>query len=64
MGFLLIAYWIGVLVLLLVGLIKLIAAAVQQKPYKPGLKILLVGIVLLVIGAGACAAMIGGLSIG
>jgi len=36
MGFLLIAYWIGVLVLLLVGLIKLIIAAVQGKALQAG----------------------------
>ena len=54
---LLILYWAGTALLLVVGFVMLIANAVMDKPLKTALRLLIAGVILLVIGAGACAAI-------
>lgn len=58
---LLILYWAGTGLLLVVGFVMLIANAVMDKPLKTALRLLIAGVILLVIGAGACAAIMSGL---
>jgi len=60
-GFLL--YWAAVAILLLVGFIQLIVKSVKNEPLKPALRLLIIGVVLVVIGAGACAVILSNLSI-
>lgn len=59
-----IIYWIFVAVLFIVGLVKLIVSALKNKPIKPGLKLILVAVILVVIGGGTCAYILTGLRIG
>lgn len=56
-------YWIAVFGLVLVGVVKIIAAWVNDRPAKPGLKLLILALIFFVIGAGACALLIGGISV-
>ena len=60
-GFLL--YWAAVAILLLVGFIQLIVKSVKNEPLKPALRLLIIGVILVVIGAGACAVILSNLSI-
>ena len=56
-------YWVAVGLLLLVGFIRLIVDAVNNKPLKPALTLLIIGVILIVVGAGACAVMLSNISI-
>lgn len=58
-----IVYWIAVGIIFLIGLIKIIVASVNNQPPKPGLKLIIAAIIMLVIGAGACVAIVSGISI-
>nr|WP_121269152.1 hypothetical protein [Pedobacter schmidteae] len=51
-------YWVAVGILLLVGFIQLIVKAVKDQPLKPALRLLIIGVILLVVGAGACVAIL------
>lgn len=57
-----ILYWVAVGVILLIGIIKVIAASINNTPTKPGLKLVIASVIMLVIGVGACAAILGGIS--
>lgn len=55
--FLSIAYWLAVIVIFLIGLIQLIVKSYNNKPLKPALRLLIISVIMLVIGIGACAAL-------
>ncbi|MBB5438425.1 hypothetical protein HDC92_002101 [Pedobacter sp. AK017] len=56
-------YWIVVAVVFLIGIIKIIVASADNKPVKPALKLVIASVIMLVIGVGACAAILGGISV-
>ncbi|MNE91678.1 hypothetical protein D3C80_1893210 [compost metagenome] len=56
-------YWVAVGLLLLVGFIRLIVDAVNNKPLKPALTLLIIGVILIVVGAGACAVILSNIRI-
>lgn len=56
-------YWVIVGILLLVGFIRLIVDAVNNKPLKPALILLIIGVILIVVGAGACAVILSGFNV-
>ncbi|MFC3363416.1 hypothetical protein ACFOG5_09575 [Pedobacter fastidiosus] len=47
-----------------VGIIQIIIKAANNKPLKPGLNLVIISVVMLVIGAGACAVILSNLHIG
>ena len=53
-----IAYWLEVGVVFLIGLIQDIIKSSKNEPLKPALKLLIISIVMLVIGVGACAVLL------
>jgi bacteriorhodopsin len=55
-------YWAAVAVIFLIGLIRLMVLLAKQQPVKPALILLLIAVIMLVIGIGACAAMLSGFS--
>jgi hypothetical protein len=61
LALLMIVYWLAVVVIFVVGLIKLIIAASNGTPARAGLKLLIISIIMVVIGAGACAFMLTGI---
>ncbi|TKC05599.1 hypothetical protein FA048_17930 [Pedobacter polaris] len=56
-----IAYWLAAGVVFLIGLIQLIIKSSKNEPLKPALKLLIISVIMLVIGVGACAVILGGL---
>jgi hypothetical protein len=58
---LIILYWLVIGVLFLIGLIQLIVKSYKSEPLKPALNLLIISVVMLVIGAGACALILSGL---
>ena len=60
---LLILYWLAVIVLFLVGLVKIIIAKTPEKR-KPGVKLLIISIVMLIIGGGVCGIIMANLNLG
>ncbi|MHA4894544.1 hypothetical protein ACXZ1K_07310 [Pedobacter sp. PWIIR3] len=60
-GILLIGYWGAVVMIFLIGLIKIIVAAINGTSLKNGLKLLILSVIMVVIGAGACALMMSGI---
>jgi len=62
LGVLLVCYWAAAGIVFLVGLIKLIIAATNGGSAKSGLWLLIISIIMVVIGAGACALMLSGLN--
>jgi len=58
---LMLLYWAATALILVVGFVMLIANAVAGKPLKMALRTLITGVILLVIGAGACAVMLSNL---
>ncbi|RYD78679.1 MAG: hypothetical protein EOP55_06570 [Sphingobacteriales bacterium] len=57
-------YWSIVLLLFLVGIIQLIIKSAKNQPLKPALRLIVASVIMLVIGAGACAVILSNLSIG
>ena len=57
-----IIYWIAVAIIFLVGLIMLIVKSSKNEPLKPAIKLLILSVIMLVIGVGACAVILSGLS--
>jgi hypothetical protein len=55
-----ILYWLAAGVIFLIGIIKLISLSVKSEPLKPALKLLIISVIMLVIGIGACAVILGG----
>lgn len=46
------------MVLFVVGIIMMIVAASNNTPVKPGLKLLIASVIMVVIGFGACAVIL------
>lgn len=61
--FLSILYWIAVAIMFLVGLGQLIFVKKTDQNKTPGLKLLIVTVIMVVIGGGACLMLLSGLSI-
>ena len=62
LGFLLIAYWGAAGIIFLIGLIQLIVAASEGTSAKSGLRLLIISVIMVVIGAGACVMMLSNIS--
>ncbi|MFD2288673.1 hypothetical protein GJU39_11320 [Pedobacter petrophilus] len=60
----LIIYWLAVVVLFIVGIVQVIIKSARKEPLKPGLILILISVIMLVIGAGACAVILSNLKIG
>jgi hypothetical protein len=58
-----IIYWISVVVIFSIGLIRLIINAMNKQPVQGALKLVILSVVMVVIGAGACALMMSGINI-
>ncbi|MFC3559723.1 hypothetical protein [Pedobacter jamesrossensis] len=58
-----VVYWVIVLLLLVIGIIQLIIKSVKNQPLKPALRLIIASVIMLVIGAGACAIILSKLSI-
>jgi len=58
-----IVYWGAVVVLFVVGVIQVIIKAKKNESVKPGLKLIIASIIMVVIGAGACAVILSNLKI-
>jgi NADH:ubiquinone oxidoreductase subunit 6 (subunit J) len=58
-----IVYWGAVVVLFVVGVIQVIIKAMKNESVKPGLKLIIASIIMVVIGAGACAVILSNLKI-
>jgi len=56
-----IVYWVVVVLLFVVGIIQIIIKAVENKPVKSGLRLVIASVIMLVIGAGACAVILSNL---
>jgi hypothetical protein len=63
LGFLFIAYWAAAGIIFLIGLIKLIIAASNGGPAKGGLRLLIISVIMVVIGVGACAMILSNISV-
>jgi len=59
-----IVYWVVVALLFVIGIIQIIVKAANNQPVKPGLKLVIASVIMLVIGAGACAVILSNLNIG
>ncbi|WP_316844217.1 hypothetical protein [Pedobacter psychrodurus] len=59
-----IVYWVVAVLLFVVGVILIIIKAINDQPVKPGLRLLIASVIMLVIGAGACAVILSNLNIG
>jgi hypothetical protein len=58
-----IVYWVIVVLLFVVGIIQIIIKAAKNQPVKPGLKLVIASVIMVVIGAGACAVILSNLHI-
>ncbi|WP_406825813.1 hypothetical protein [Pedobacter sp. KACC 23697] len=58
-----IVYWLIVVVLFVIGIIQIIIKAAKNQPVKPGLQLVIASIIMVVIGAGACAVILSNLNI-
>jgi len=56
--FFLILYGLAAVVLFVVGIIMMIVAASNNTPIKPGLRLLIASVIMVVIGFGACAVIL------
>ncbi|MFD2337501.1 hypothetical protein ACFSNA_13970 [Pedobacter mendelii] len=56
-GFL-ILYCFAAIVLFVVGIIMMIVASSNNTPVKPGLRLLIISVIMVVIGFGACAVLL------
>ncbi|MFC4212646.1 hypothetical protein ACFOWA_15730 [Pedobacter lithocola] len=57
-------YWLLVAVLFIIGIVQLIMKSVKNQLVKPALKLIIASVILVVVGAGACAVILSNLSIG
>ena len=57
-------YWLLVGVLFTIGIVQLIIKSVKNQPVKPALKLIIASVILVVVGAGACAVILSNLRIG
>lgn len=59
-----ILYWVVAVLLFVIGIIQIIIKSVKNQPVKPGLKLVIASVIMVVIGAGACAVILSNLHIG
>ncbi|MFC1225048.1 hypothetical protein ACFE6N_14635 [Pedobacter sp. BG31] len=59
-----IIYWVIAVLLFVIGIVQIIIKAVRNQPVKPGLQLVIASVIMLVIGAGACAVILSNLKIG
>jgi succinate dehydrogenase hydrophobic anchor subunit len=55
---LLIIYCLTAVVLFIVGIIQIIIKSSRNEPVKSGLKLLIISVIMVVIGFGACAVLL------
>ncbi|MGM9477485.1 hypothetical protein ACS5PU_13685 [Pedobacter sp. GSP4] len=55
---LLVIYCLAVVVLFIVGIIQVIVKSSRNEPVKPGLKLIIISVIMVVIGFGACAVLL------
>ena len=60
----LIIYWLVVVVLFIVGVVQVIIKSVKNEPVRSGLRLIIASVIMLVIGAGACAVILSNLKMG
>ena len=60
----LIIYWLIVVVLFIVGVVQVIIKSVRNEPVRSGLRLIIASVIMLVIGAGACAVILSNLKMG
>lgn len=60
----LIIYWLVVVVLFIVGVVQVIIKSVKNEPVRSGLRLIIAAVIMLVIGAGACAVILSNLKMG
>ncbi|MDQ0640721.1 steroid 5-alpha reductase family enzyme [Pedobacter sp. W3I1] len=53
-----IIYCLTAVVLFVVGIIQIIIKSSRNEPVKPGLKLLIISVIMVVIGFGACAVLL------
>jgi hypothetical protein len=51
-------YCLTAIVLFVVGIIQIIIKSSRNEPVKPGLKLLIISVIMVVIGFGACAVLL------
>lgn len=51
-------YCLTAIVLFVVGMIQIIIKSSRNEPVKPGLKLLIISVIMVVIGFGACAVLL------
>lgn len=59
-----IIYWVTAVLLFVIGIIQIVVKAAKNQPVKSGLKLVIASVVMVVIGAGACAVILSNLNIG
>lgn len=59
-----IVYWVIVVLLFVIGIVQIIVRAAKNQSVKSGLKLVIASVIMLVIGAGACAVILSNLTIG
>lgn len=59
-----IIYWVIAVLLFVIGIVQIIIKAVRNQPVKPGIQLVIASVIMLVIGAGACAVILSNLKIG
>ncbi len=59
-----IIYWVIAVLLFIIGIVQIIMKAVRNQTVKPGLQLVIASVIMLVIGAGACAVILSNLKIG
>ncbi|MBC6111201.1 hypothetical protein ACFOG5_09580 [Pedobacter fastidiosus] len=55
---LLFLYALTAIVLFIVGVIQVIMKSTNNEPVKPGLKLIIISVIMVVIGFGACAVIL------
>ncbi len=53
-----IVYCLTAVVLFVVGIIQIIIKSSRNEPVKPGLKLLIISVIMVIIGFGACAVLL------
>lgn len=51
-------YVLTAIVFFMVGIIQIIIKSSRNEPVKPGLKLLIISVIMVVIGFGACAVLL------
>ncbi|WP_029283201.1 hypothetical protein [Pedobacter sp. R20-19] len=60
---LIIIYWISVVILFIAGVVQVIIKSAKNESVKSGLKLIIISVIMVVIGVGACAVILSNLNI-